>query len=124
MGAIKTYTTLEAAARRYGADHGITSRPGGWLYRNGAPFIQGWRNYGKSLVHRGVIERRGYHQWAIIPPCSTAGCTRRATEEISYRYRGGPERDTELVCTPDADGYERRPVLVDFTRKPLPGAGT
>jgi hypothetical protein len=51
--------------------------------------------------------------------CGTAGCKRPVAEEISYKYRGGEERDTELVCTPCADGYERRVVLTSFTRRPL-----
>ena len=51
--------------------------------------------------------------------CDTVGCTRRATEEITYYYRGGDESDTDLVCTPCAEDYSRPPVRVGFTRKPL-----
>lgn len=116
---MKTYTTLEAAARRVGASRGVTSRPGGWLYRNGRPFVQGWRTYGKSLVLAGYIERRGHKQFAVIPPCATVGCRRPATEVVSWNFRGAEERDTELACTPCADGYGRRPVLKHFTRRPL-----
>jgi len=126
----KTYSKLEAAARAYGAEHGVTSRAGGWLYRNGAPFVQGWRKYGQKLINLGLIvaqdadgnepvDWRQITQYAVFERCGTVGCGRRATEEVSYNWRGGEERDTELVCTPCADGYERRPVLASFTRKPL-----
>lgn len=50
--------------------------------------------------------------------CATVGCRNDATERISYRYRGGGT-DHDDVCSPCADDYSRRPVLVDFTRAPL-----
>jgi hypothetical protein len=130
MGAAKTYKSLEAAARAYGAEHGVTSRKGGWLYRNGAPLVQGWRKYGTGLVINGDIvpvdadgnvpedwrQRAGYK---VIERCSTVGCRREATEEVSYHYRGEQEKTTERVCTSCARGYARRPVLVGVTRVPL-----
>lgn len=51
--------------------------------------------------------------------CGTVGCCRPVAEEITYKYRGDEERDTERVCTPCADGCERRIVLTSFTRRPL-----
>jgi hypothetical protein len=51
--------------------------------------------------------------------CGTVGCGRPVTELITYKWRNGDERDTEMVCTVCADGYERRVVLTSFTRRPL-----
>jgi hypothetical protein len=51
--------------------------------------------------------------------CSTVGCKRPVAEEVTYKFRNAAERDTERVCTPCADGYERRVVLTSFTRRPL-----
>jgi hypothetical protein len=51
--------------------------------------------------------------------CATVSCQNEAAERISYRLRGGNTTDHDDVCTPCADDYSRRPVLVDFTRAPL-----
>lgn len=55
-GQARTFKTLEAAARAYGAEHGVVGKAGGWLYRNGRAFCQGWREYGFRLVDSGVID--------------------------------------------------------------------
>jgi hypothetical protein len=51
--------------------------------------------------------------------CGTVGCGREVSELITYKYRNGDERDSEMVCSVCADGYERRVVLTSFTRRPL-----
>ena len=51
--------------------------------------------------------------------CGTIGCGRAVTELITYRWRNCSERDTEMVCSVCADGYERRVVMASFTRRPL-----
>jgi hypothetical protein len=55
-----------------------------------------------------------------VPKCATLGCGNPAAEVISYRYRDSAETDHDQVCESCADGYSRRPVLVDFSRAPLP----
>ncbi|MGN6635685.1 MAG: hypothetical protein ACTHJ6_09530 [Oryzihumus sp.] len=50
-----TFTSLEAAARAYGAEHGVEGRKGGWIYRRGQAVCQGWRAYGRLLVESGQI---------------------------------------------------------------------
>lgn len=51
--------------------------------------------------------------------CGTVGCGRAVTELITYRWRNCSERDTEMVCSVCADGYERRVAMASFTRRPL-----
>lgn len=53
---MKTYKTLEAAAKAHGAAHGVTGKAGGWIYRNGVAICQGWRSYGYLLVDAGLID--------------------------------------------------------------------
>jgi hypothetical protein len=53
---VRTYKKLEAAAKAYGAAHGVEGRPGGWIYRNGVAIVQGWRAYGLQLVQSGLID--------------------------------------------------------------------
>lgn len=52
----KPHKTLEAAAKAYGAAHGVTGKAGGWLYRNGTHLCHGWRSYGYRLVSAGIID--------------------------------------------------------------------
>lgn len=49
------HKTLEAAARAYGASHGVTGHSGGWLRRHGAVLCQGWHTYGVMLVNAHEI---------------------------------------------------------------------
>lgn len=50
------YGTLEAAARAYGARHGVSGRKGGWLHnRDGRLIVQGWLNYGQRLLRNGTV---------------------------------------------------------------------
>lgn len=52
--------------------------------------------------------------------CATVGHgDHPATQEISYSYRGEAEPTVEHVCLSCAKGYSLRPVLVNFTMKPL-----
>jgi hypothetical protein len=53
---MRTFKTLPAAAKAVGAKEGVSGRAGGWLYRNGVPLTQGWRDYGKAMVRAGRID--------------------------------------------------------------------
>jgi hypothetical protein len=55
------------------------------------------------------------------PKCATIehGGMVLATRTVSYLYRGQGLRIAERVCTPCAEAYARRPVLVDLTVLPL-----
>jgi hypothetical protein len=66
-----------------------------------------------------LLDGRGACRVTVTALCGTVGCKRPVTEEVSYRWRNGDERDTERTCTACADGYERRIVMASFTRRPL-----
>jgi hypothetical protein len=72
-------------------------------------------DWGADLTANGSPRQR----ITVTALCGTIGCKRPVTEEISYTYRNDDVRDIERVCTPCADGYERRVVLTSFTRRPL-----
>jgi hypothetical protein len=80
-----------------------------WVKPKADPFVT-IKSRGRTFVRLSSVVR---------PQCSTIGCKRDATEQISYQYRGEPERSTELDCTPCAESYARRPVLVGLVRVPL-----
>jgi hypothetical protein len=67
----------------------------------------------------GLQGFQGGQRITVTALCGSIGCKRPVAEEITYTYRNGGERETDLVCTPCADGYERRVVLTSFTRRPL-----
>ena len=58
----------------------------------------------------------------VVRRCWTIGCKAGATEVITYHYRHQDGRSSDYVCTPRADGYQRRPVLVRFQRRPILGS--
>jgi hypothetical protein len=72
-------------------------------------------DWGGDLTANGIARER----ITVTALCGTVGCKRPVTEEISYRWRNGDERDTERTCTACADSYERRIVMASFTRRPL-----
>ena len=62
----KSFGTLDAAARHWGAKHGVTCGLGGWVHdADGVALARGWRNYGLELERTGKVIR--YSNYYIIP---------------------------------------------------------
>lgn len=75
-------------------------------------------NWDMDLVTKGN-GTQGLWRITVTRLCGSLSCGRAVTEEITYKYRNGDERDTDMVCSVCADGYERRVALTSFTRRPL-----
>lgn len=61
----QAYRSEELAARAWGRDNGVNGNHGGWLYLNGACWMQGWGRLAALLVRQGHIKKVG-GAWRVV----------------------------------------------------------
>lgn len=75
MAAGKKYEMI-SAAKRVAKSMGVSGRRGGWLYRDGKPYCQGWHQLAIRLVRSGrlaEVEYRGEKRKRYCVIVSEAG---------------------------------------------------
>lgn len=67
---LRVFTDLAKAGKVLGETQGYEGRPGGWIYRNDVPVVQGWAMFGarkcasREIVR--VVDARGQQQGAWV----------------------------------------------------------